>query len=92
MIYNIPELGSENEFTDLKFLGKYVDSLVKQTGNIDYAVVYGWRNDQALANPLDVPPPDTVLLRIAHDWVRRQVVATRLPNGDYSMEFVDPKK
>jgi hypothetical protein len=92
MIYNIPELGFENEFTDLDFLGKYVDSLVKKTGNMDYAVVHEWQDHSALNDPDDVPPPDAVLLRISNSWVRRLVVATRLPNGQYSMEFVEPKK
>lgn len=76
-IYSIPAMSSENEFTDLTWLGKYVDNLVKNSGDQDYAVVYEWGPH----GPGDWPPL-AVLLRIEGEWVRRDVQVSIMRGKD----------
>lgn len=59
-VYSIPALTMENEFTDLAWLGGYVDSLVKHSS--EYATVYQWNGD------FPEGPPDVVLLRVGATW------------------------
>lgn len=70
-IYTIPAMSLQNEFTDLTWLGKYVDNLVATTGDRDYAVAYEWGEH----GPGDWPPL-AVLFRVDADWVRRDVLVT----------------
>lgn len=76
-IYSIRALTMENEFTDLVFVGKYVDDLVKRTGDLGYSIVYEWGDD----GPGDWPPV-AVLARLDGRWWRRQIPATgkRVPS------------
>lgn len=60
MVYSIPALTMENEFTDLVWLGGYVDSLVKISP--EYATVHQWNGDSMEG------PPDVVLLRVGSIW------------------------
>lgn len=90
MIYRLPALTSEHEFTDLVFLAKYVDNLVSRTGNPDYAVVYEWNDTDDRGQFIDLVegvPPDAVLLRMAGAWVRRRCVATPRGDGDFDLTF-----
>lgn len=72
MIYSIPAMTMHNEFINLDYVAKYVDQLVKSTGDMDYAVVYEWDED----GPDSGRPPVCVLLRIAGAWERRAVLVT----------------
>ena len=69
--YSIPAMSADNEFLDLDFVGRYVDNLVKSSGDLDYAVVYEWDDN----GPGDWPPV-AVLARIDGRWFRRQVLVT----------------
>lgn len=70
--YSLPAMSFHNEFVDLEFVAGYVDSLVKSTGDQDYAVVYEWDED----GPDSGRPPVAVLLRIDGAWERRAVLVT----------------
>jgi hypothetical protein len=90
MIYRLPALTDEHEFVDLVFLARYVDDLVSQTGNQDFAVVYEWNDTDDQGQFIDLvegAPPDAVLLRIAGAWVRRRCVATPRGDGDFVLTF-----
>lgn len=69
--YSIPAMTMENEFVDLVWVGRYVDDLVKRTGDLDYAIVYEWDED----GPGDWPPV-AVLARLDGRWWRRPVLVT----------------
>jgi hypothetical protein len=76
----------EHEFADLVFVARYVDSMIAQTGNQDWGVVYEYGDDD-----LDdgaCPPPRAVLLRQGGQWLRRAVSAS-LVNDEWVMEFQD---
>jgi hypothetical protein len=59
-----------NEFSDLGFVGKLVDDLLK-TGIQDYAFVYEWK--ERVDGEF---PPVAVLVRTGRKWRRRQTKAT----------------
>jgi hypothetical protein len=69
--YSIPALSADNEFLDLAFVGRYADSLVASSGDLDYAIVYEWDDN----GPGDWPPV-AVLARINGGWHRRQVLVS----------------
>jgi len=90
MIYRLPALTSEHEFVNLDFLARYVDDLVKKTGNPDFGVVYEWKDTDDQDEFIDLvegAPPDAVLLRIAGSWVRRRCIATPRGDGDFDLTF-----
>jgi len=96
MIYAIPALSSENEFSDLGFVAKYVDRLFADTADPDFLVVYEWEDQDDGVNQDDQDyisskPPDAVLLRVDGGWERRLVIATKRPDGDYDLSF-EPTK
>lgn len=76
-IYSIPAMSLENEFTDLNWLAKYVDNLVKNTGDQKYAEVYEWGPH----GPGDWPPL-AVLSRIEGEWVKRDVQVSIVRDKD----------
>lgn len=69
--YSIPAMTMENEFSDLAWVGRYVDDLVKRTGDLDYCIVYEWGED----GPAKWPPV-AVLVRLDGRWWRREVLVT----------------
>jgi hypothetical protein len=69
--YTIPAMSADNEFFDLVFVGRYVDSLVASTGDLDYCIVYEWDED----GPAKWPPV-AVLARLNGKWWRREVLVT----------------
>jgi len=69
--YSIPAMTMENEFSDLAWVGRYVDGLVKRTGDLDYAIVYEW-DENGPGNW----PPVAVLARLDGRWWRRSVLVT----------------
>lgn len=69
--YSIPAMTMENEFTNLSWVGKYVDGLIEKTGDLDYAIVYEWDEDGP-----GKWPPVAVLARLDGRWWRRPVVVT----------------
>ena len=85
MIYSIPALTHENEFSDLGLVGRYVDQLVNRSGDRHYGVVYEWTRDRD-------GPPDSVLMRLSSgDWLRRAVLATSVPwmPGYFTLAMAD---
>ena len=66
MIYSIPAMTMENEFSDLDYVGKLVDKLVASSGDQDYRTVYEWDE----RGPGD-HSPRAVLLRVGDGWQRR---------------------
>jgi hypothetical protein len=66
MIYSIPALTFDNEFTDLSFVGNYVDSLISI--DPEYATVYQWNGDEMKG------PPDVVLRRVGSAWEKPSLV------------------
>jgi len=74
--YTIAELSFDNEFGDLAWVGKYVDSLMKSTGEAAYGVVYEWEDDNA-----DRWPPYAVLTRRDGQWFRRRVLVSAKVKG-----------
>jgi hypothetical protein len=70
--YSIPAMSLENEFFDLRFVGSYIDGLVKSTNDQDYSVVYEWDED----GPGSGRPPVAVLRRVGSAWDRRAVLVT----------------
>lgn len=86
--YSIPAMTMENQFASLTLLARYVDDLVKRTGDADYATVYEW----GLDGPGDWPPI-AVLVRVDGQWVRRKTLVTIRQNSDGTCFFhweVDP--
>lgn len=69
--YSIPAMTMENEFLDLVWVGRYVDDLVKRTGDLDYAIVYEWDEEGP-----GRWPPVAVLARLDGRWWRRPVLVT----------------
>jgi len=65
--YSIPAMTMENEFSDLVYVGNYVDELIKKLGN-DYAIVYEWDE----RGPGEWSPV-AVLARVNGRWSRRLV-------------------
>ena len=90
MLYIIPEQGADERFTDLKALARRADELIGETGEINYGIAYEWTADNALDDEGDIPPPAAMLTRIEERWIRREIVATPTPNGEFSLEFGDP--
>lgn len=86
MIYQLPMMTMEHEFVDLVFVARYVDSMIAQTGDQDWGVVYEYGDDDL--DDGECPPPRAVLLRQDGQWVRRSVRAS-LVDGEWVMEFVD---
>jgi hypothetical protein len=88
--YSIPALTMENEFVNLTWLSRYVDDLVKRTGDNDYAIVYEWDED----GPGDWPPV-AVLARLDGRWWRRPVLVTsKQAEGrprKYDLELGEPQ-
>jgi hypothetical protein len=58
----------ENEFVDLVWVGRYVDDLVKSTGDLDYCIVYEWDDDGPGEGELVA-----VLARLGGRWFRRPI-------------------
>lgn len=87
-IYSIRALSMENEFANLVYVGKYVDSLIERTGDLDYSVVWEWDE----RGPGDWPPV-AVLARLNGKWWRRPVLVTshQAKNGrlKFDLEFAD---
>jgi hypothetical protein len=69
--YTIPSMSIDAEFSDLNFVGRYVDRLIESTGDSDYAIVYEWRDDGPTTWP-----PIAVLVRRDGRWVRRRVISS----------------
>jgi len=86
MIYQLPMMTMEHEFADLVFVARYVDSMIAQTGDQDWGVVYEYNDDDLDDGAF--PPPRVVLLRQDGQWLRRSV-RSRSVNGQWVMEFVD---
>jgi hypothetical protein len=87
MIYMIPALTHENEFFDLELVGRYVDRLIKSSGDRQYGVVYEWTRDDFRDGP-----PDSILMRLSSgDWLRRVVLATSVPDmpGCFTLAMAD---
>lgn len=86
--YSIPAMASTNEFANLDFVGKYVDDLVKRTGDLDYSIVWEW--DDRGPGP---QPPVAVLARLDGRWWRRPVLVTSKRDKDghfkFDTEFAD---
>lgn len=83
--YSIRALSMSNEFTNLVFVGKYVDDLVKRTGDVDYSVVYEWGEN----GPGDWPPV-AVLARLNGKWWRRAVLVTgKYGSGKFDLELAE---
>lgn len=76
--YSIPAMTMENDFSDLVFVGRYIDGLLERTGDLDYAIVYEWDEN----GPGDWPPV-AVLARLNGKWWRREVLvsASRTKTG-----------
>jgi len=70
-MYTIPALAFEHEFSNLAWLGSYVDRLMTSTGDTAYGVAYEWNDD---AN--GKWPPVAVLRRRDGQWLRRPVLVT----------------
>lgn len=98
MIYRFYMMTVDHEFGDLDFVGNYSDTMIKETGDQDWGIVYAWSEDSDAedydedSDAEDVKnadgPPEFVLLRQDGKWERRRVIAT--PNDDgWSMEFVE---
>lgn len=91
MIYRLPALTTEHEFSNLTFVQKYAESLISDTGNRDFGVVHEWKDtdDQGeFIYLVEGAPPDAVFLYIASSWVRRRVIATPRADGDFDITFV----
>jgi len=71
MSYSIPALSFENNFSDLAWVGSYVDGLMASSGDTSYGVIYEW-DDDALVDW----PPVAVLRRCDGKWLRRLVLVT----------------
>lgn len=88
MIYTIPALTQENDFSDLALVTKYVDQLLKSTGgDLDYGIVYEWIRDDCHDGP-----PDAVLMRVPGKWIRRPLLATSVvgvKKGWFTLAFAD---
>lgn len=70
-IYTIPALAFEHQFSNLAWVGSYVDRLMISNGDTAYGVVYEWDDD---AN--SDRPPVAVLRRQDGKWLRRPVLVT----------------
>jgi len=71
IFYIIPAMSFENRFEDLDFVARYVDGLLKSTGDSDYGVVYEWCD----SGPPGWPPI-AVLHREGGQWLRRRVLVS----------------
>lgn len=84
--YSIPALTMKNEFSDLVWVGRYVDDLVQRTGDLDYSIVYEWDH-----NGPGAWPPVAALVRLDGKWWRREVLVTsyRFKTGvlEYHLAF-----
>ena len=90
MLYIIPEQGADERFTDLTALARRADELVAQTGEVNYGIAYEWASETALDDESDIAPPAAMLTRVDGRWVRREIVATPTPDGEFALEFGDP--
>lgn len=81
-LYSIPALTMDSEFADLVFVGRYVDDLVKKTGDLDYSIVYEWDEH----GPGGWPPV-AVLARLDGRWWRRPVLVSARERRDGSVAF-----
>lgn len=80
--YSIPAMTMTNEFSNLEWVGRYVDDLVKRTGDNDYAIVYEWDD-----NGPGGWPPVAVLARLDGRWWRREILVTVKRKKDGSCQF-----
>lgn len=80
--YSIPAMSASMEFSSLDYLAKYINHLVKTTGDNDYSVVYEWGDHGP--GPY---PPLAVLYLIEGEWVRREVLVTIVQKKDGSCEY-----
>jgi hypothetical protein len=69
MSYSLPALTMDNEFEDLVWLGNYIESLVKSTGDLAYCIVYEWDDDEGP----HTWPPVAVLAWLNGRWWRRPI-------------------
>lgn len=69
-VYTVPAITLENEFTDLVFVGRYVDSLMASTGDPDYGVVVEWDDN----GPAPGSVPVAFLTRRPGGWKRSVVL------------------
>lgn len=69
--YTIPALAFEHEFTNLAWVGSYVDRLMTSNEDTAYGVVYEWDEDGN-----SKWPPVAVLRRRDGNWFRRPVLVT----------------
>lgn len=67
MLYVIPALTMQNEFTNLDYVARYVDQLLASTGDRDYAIVFQWDGGEPK------PRPDLVLIRDGSSWKKQTV-------------------
>lgn len=81
-LYSIPALTMDSEFADLVFVGRYVDDLVKRTGDLDYSIVYEWDEH----GPGGWPPV-AVLARLDGRWWRRSVLVSSKRAKDGAWRF-----
>jgi hypothetical protein len=85
--FTVPALTFEHEFSDLVFVGRYVDDLIERTSDLDYAIVFEWDHD----GPGEWPPV-AVLARLNGKWWRRQVLVSGergKPHQDYRFDLGD---
>lgn len=87
--YTIPAMNLENEFSDLDFVGKYVDQLLLSTGDESYATVYEWGPHGP--GPY---PPAAIRYRVDGAWDRRGVSVSivRKPDGSCAYTWVAKEK
>jgi hypothetical protein len=75
--YTIPALAFENEFTNLDWIGTYVDGLMASQGETAYGVIYEWDDDSS-----SKWPPVAVLRRRDGKWFRRPVLLSGRLRGN----------
>lgn len=81
MIYTVPAMSFENEFTDLAFVARYVDQMVEATGDPDYGVVFEWNEHGPVPGRL----PVAFLTRRKGGWKRSLVLKTEPGDGDWTL-------
>jgi hypothetical protein len=80
--YSIPAMTMQNEFSNLVWVGRYVDGLIDRTKDLDYGIVYEW----GVEGPGDWPPI-AVLTRVDGQWSRRETLVTIRQNSDGTCFF-----
>lgn len=87
MIYLFPIMTADHEFNDLDFVGRYSDSMIAKTGDLDWGVVYEYDDDYFDSDPDPSIPPRAVLLRKEGIWVRN-LVRSSFVEGKWMMDFI----